>query len=578
MLLKDYQIETLATLRRFLENSRIAGPQSAFNAIVNEPEQQKRLGSYFGPYRPLPNLGAAPYCCLRLPTGGGKTILGAHAIKVAQEAWIEKDYPVVLWLVPSNTIRTQTVDAFKKPMHPYRAVLDEAFDGRVRVFDIADFETIRPSDMRDNLCLIVGTIQTLRVTNTEGRKVYAHHEALEPHFAEVPAKREGFEVIEAGKAGAGTIKFSLANLLHMHNPLMIVDEAHGAVTGLSQDIRERVNPCAVIEFTATPQANNNTLHNVKASELQEAEMIKLPIVLGEHQTWQQAVDAAIQTRATLEEEAKGESQYVRPLVLFQAEDKGREVTVEVLRDYLLASNIAKNQIAVATGDQRDLDSIDLFSRTEPVRYIITKEALKEGWDCSFAYVFCSVANVSSATDVEQLLGRVMRMPYAARRKSDKLNRAYAHVPETKFGAAAEALRDKLVSKMGFEQQEAEQVLQTSPQSMFGGADFFGRAKRPLPKLDLTLRPNPRLVAKAEVLQSEGVEISQTATGETKIFTLRPLSETARKIIAETVSAEEAKGFADAVSVFELECKKELSPAELARSLPCQHLQLGSRTT
>ena len=54
-------------------------------------------------------------------------------------------------------------------------------------------------------------------------------------------------------------------------------------------------------------------------------------------------------------------------------------------------------------------------RNCPVEYVITVEALKEGWDCSFAYVFCSVSRIQSATDVEQLLGRVMRMPYAKRR-------------------------------------------------------------------------------------------------------------------------------------------------------------------
>ena len=181
----------------------------------------------------------------------------------------------------------------------------------------------------------------------------------------------------------------------------------------------------MIEFTATPKINSNTLHNVKALELKDAEMIKLPIVLGEHQTWQSAVSSSIQERAKLEDEAKGESSYIRPIVLFQAEDKGREVTEEVLLDYLVSSeNLSRDQIAIVTGDQRELDNIDLFSAKEPaIRFIITKEALKEGWDCSFAYVFCSVANVSSATDVEQLLGRVMRMPYAAKRRSEKLNRA-----------------------------------------------------------------------------------------------------------------------------------------------------------
>ncbi|MBP2151609.1 hypothetical protein [Xanthobacter flavus] len=42
-------------------------------------------------------------------------------------------------------------------------------------------------------------------------------------------------------------------------------------------------------------------------------------------------------------------------------------------------------------------------------------------------MFCSVQNIGSATDAEQLLGRVLRMPYARRRKADALNRAYAHV-------------------------------------------------------------------------------------------------------------------------------------------------------
>jgi type III restriction enzyme len=65
-----------------------------------------------------------------------------------------------------------------------------------------------------------------------------------------------------------------------------------------------------------------------------------------------------------------------------------------------------------------------------VEFVITVQALKEGWDCSFAYVFCSLATVHSKKDVEQLLGRMLRMPYAKRRAHDELNRAYAHVAKT----------------------------------------------------------------------------------------------------------------------------------------------------
>jgi type III restriction enzyme len=158
MELKRYQIKTLAMLRRFLEESRIAGPKAAYERIVAEPKQAKRLGKYVGAYRALNGLEGVPYACLRLPTGGGKTILAAHSIQVARDTWIEKDFPLVLWLVPSNTIRLQTVDALKNTHHPYRKVLDEAFEGRVRVFDIIDFTQLRPQDLTSNLCLVVGTI------------------------------------------------------------------------------------------------------------------------------------------------------------------------------------------------------------------------------------------------------------------------------------------------------------------------------------------------------------------------------------------------------------------------------------
>ena len=143
MKLKRYQTETLTVLRRFFEEARLAGAKGAYEAIFREPEQATRLGHHAGAYRPFAELPTVPYVCLRLPTGGGKTILGAHAVPIARDAWVEKDWPMVLWLVPSNTIRLQTVEALKNAGHPYRIVLDEAFQGRVRVFDILDFTHIR---------------------------------------------------------------------------------------------------------------------------------------------------------------------------------------------------------------------------------------------------------------------------------------------------------------------------------------------------------------------------------------------------------------------------------------------------
>ena len=171
--LKKFQEATLKKLKEYLEAARLSGdPETAFLQTVNPPDGRLPM------YRKVPDLERIPYVCLRLPTGGGKTIVGAYSIRVAAQSYIEKDYPVVLWLVPSNSIRTQTAQALKNNAHPYRMALDEAFDGRVRVFEISEIENIRPQDLRDGVCVVVGTIQSLRVTSTEGRDVYAHKEAL----------------------------------------------------------------------------------------------------------------------------------------------------------------------------------------------------------------------------------------------------------------------------------------------------------------------------------------------------------------------------------------------------------------
>lgn len=554
MKLKQYQTDTLSTLRRFLEQARVAGPKGAYEAITKEPEQAKRLGRFGGTYTPLVELPNVPYVCLRLPTGGGKTILGAHSIGIARDAWVEKDYPMVLWLVPSNTIRLQTAEALKNARHPYRQALDEAFDGRVRVFDIADFTQIRPHDIRDHCCIVVGTIQTLRVSNTEGRKVYSHNENMEPHFTALPKTLPGLETLEGGG-----VKFSFANLMHIHRPLMIVDEAHNAVTGLTREMQGRVNPSAIIEFTATPRLNSNILHSVTAQELKLAEMIKLPIMLSEHDTWQNAVNGAIASRASLAEEAEKDPDYIRPIVLFQAQPKNQEVTVEVLKKHLMeVENVEEHKIAIATGDQRELDGINLFDPKCQIEYVITVEALKEGWDCSFAYAFCSVSRIQSAVDVEQLLGRVLRMPYAKRRKADDLNRAYAFLSEPSFGVAARSLADKLVA-MGFEEDEAVANIEPVQTSLDVDTGLFGPRDKPKPTFTHTVTATPEVVA--ELKKREGVTVREREDGKVEIAVTGRVDGGLEQAIIQALPETERTGFSAAVTKYRVAVKDQLSPAE-----------------
>ncbi|MCF7543404.1 DEAD/DEAH box helicase [Pseudomonas petrae] len=447
--LKIYQKRALASLESYLDDSRLKGPAQAFEENVD-----KGLLSH---YKPMPGQPDVPYVCLRIPTGGGKTVMGAHIIKSAGQTILEREYPLVLWMVPTTQIKSQTLDAFQNPRHPYRQELDETFGGQVAVFDVADFAQIRPADLGTKVCVIIGTVAALRVNDKEGRRVYEHHEDLEPHFAGSTADLDYLDKGPHGKALA-----SFANLLKLHGPLVIMDEAHNATTKLSYEVYERLAPKAVVELTATPDANSsNVLVSVSAFELKDENMIKFPVVLKEHAgQWEVAVNSAVARRNALAKVALGEPDYIRPILLIQAESARGTATVEQVKRHLVeVEKLPEAAIAIATGDQREIDGVDLFAKGCPIEVIITKQALKEGWDCSFAYVFCSVAQVKSDKDIQQLLGRVLRMPYATRRKQEAMNKAYAHVTTERFGAVAGELTDALV-KIGFNPMEAASGIRT----------------------------------------------------------------------------------------------------------------------
>ncbi len=454
---KKFQQDALDRLRGFLDDARVFGdPARAFEKWVDTSRR-----GLWDDYRPLSGMPEVPSVCVRLPTGGGKTLLAAYAVSVMAESTLERPYPLVLWLVPSDTIRKQTLSALKDPGHPYRRALGKGFGGQVRVFDIAEFTQLRPQDLQGNACVVVGTMQTLRVKSTEGRRVYAHNENLEGHFPAEALRTPGLEPIEEGRAGAGTPRFSFANLLKVQRPIVIVDEAHQFVTGLSAEVRERIGPSVVLEMTATPkERESNVLYRASAVELKREEMIKLPVVLTEHANgWQDALCEARKAREGLAALAGAEPEYVRPLLVVQTQNKGQEADWEAVRRHLIANEgLQEGEIAVHTGDRRELDGVDLMSPGCPITTVLTVRALMEGWDCPFAYVLCSTANLGQAQDVEQLLGRVLRMPYARRRKAPELNKAYAHVTSARFGEAARMLYDALVEQ-GFDPAEAREAVE-----------------------------------------------------------------------------------------------------------------------
>lgn len=534
--LKKYQNDALAALVSFAKRCRTLPVAEAWQEAMGV---QNRAGQ---PYQEIfPNF---PSVCLRVPTGGGKTLLAAHAVAQIGKALKDSDTPVALWLTPSDTIRSQTLEALTDIRHPYRQALAHYFGDKLRVADLESLQTVGTGDVGKACIIVVATIQSLNVSDTTKRNVYSFFEELQEHFRDLPPNlAASLEKVTAAdlesqpfltEKDIGRVKWSVANWIHLHRPLVIVDEAHNNRTDRFFKTLGRLNPACVVELTATPVSGNNVLYHVSAQELRAEQMIKLPIVLAEHpEGWRECLRDAILTRNGLETVAQKEEDYVRPIVLVQAMPKGGEATVDVVKQHLIEQeNIPVEQIAIATGSQKELNGINLFDPACQVRYVITVEALKEGWDCAFAYVLSSLQSVNSAKDVEQLLGRVLRMPYARDRSQPALNKAYAHIVATNFAEAASNLKDRLVQNMGFERLDmGSLIVPQQPLPLTGGAGgalgTVAAIAATIPDCHIDLPAVPETQHWPEALKAQ-VQVHPTTQGATLILKGNVDSETLKQ--------------------------------------------------
>ncbi len=469
ILLKNYQQEALDTLTEYFDN--VAQTHDARKSFIDTLYNRFKENR---DYRAIEGFDAnMPYVCLRLPTGGGKTLLACHSIRIAKDNLLKQDHACVLWLVPSDPIRVQTLNALKNPNHPYRQALDSTL-GEIEVREIKECFGISKATLDGATTIIVSTLQSFRVENEEGRKAYRENGSLMSHFSGLDSSVSD----KLLKDENGLVEYSFANVLRMRHPIVIVDEAHNARSSLSFDMLRKFSPSAIIEFTATPSKGtkkntaSNVLHHVSARELYTENMIKLPIRLEVKRNWKDTLNHAISELNVLSELAKLEKintqEYIRPIMLIKAQNREQahpeNITTDVIEKYLLEEcNIPKQEVAMEAYERSESKGKDLLSPDCKIRYIITVDSLKEGWDCPFAYVLCSLANQSSETAVEQILGRILRLPHVTKKQSIPLNCAYAFSVSDNFQQAATALRDSLIEN-GFEKMEADDFVPEQEQT------------------------------------------------------------------------------------------------------------------
>ena len=418
---------------------------------------------------------AVPNATLKVPTGGGKTFLAVSAVATVQTRLLQRATGMVLWIVPNEAIYRQTKRQLSDRQHPYRQVLDRVANGRVRIMEKAD--TLRRQDTEGSLCVMLLMLASAARLSTDVLKLFQDRgdvHGFVPSEGDMAAHRALLDAVPNldSYGGAGDLwpcaKDSMGNALRLLHPVVVLDEGHRGTSEIAHKTLYGFNPRLVLELTATPrdvERRNqptryaNVLVDIPGTALHAENMIKLPIVLDTRPDagdWRGALTAAKERLDSLQDAAdqlrSDTGRYIRPILLVQVERVTGEshdtglVHAQDVRAWLLTTGLDAAEIAEKTSKQDDLaapENQDLLSPMNRVRVILTKSALQEGWDCPFAYVLCSLANVTSTGAVTQLVGRILRQPGAQRTGVEALDQCYVITRHPGPAVVVEALRQGL---------------------------------------------------------------------------------------------------------------------------------------
>ena len=470
MELKRFQKQVISDLNRYCE---LLNSTNSVSKAYTDFWAEKNVIVGFGGMPSYNNtIENTPHVCFKVPTGGGKTFLACNALKTIFDNLPSKKAKLVVWLVPSDAILTQTLKNLSDPSHPYRQKIEAHFNGRVQVYSkqqVLDGQQFNPTTVNEQLCIVVMSFDSFRIKNKDGRKVYQENGNLQS-FSKFISTPE--TLIE------GVDDTALIQVFNQLSPVVIVDESHHTTGELSVEMLKNLNPSFILDLTATPRKNSNIISYVDAAQLKAENMVKLPVIVYNRPSQEEVIADALDLQNKLEELAKAEphGRYIRPIVLFQAQPRQAEnkETFERLKQRLVDNGIQKDEIAIKTAEINELKNVDLQSPDCKIKYIITVNALKEGWDCPFAYILATLANKTSTVDVEQILGRVLRLPYTQQNESKFLNLSYVLTCSNDFHTTITKVI-KGLNDAGFSEKEyriaEEKPIVTTPVPVQEKVDF-----------------------------------------------------------------------------------------------------------
>ena len=204
-------------------------------------------------------------------------------------------------------------------------------------------------------------------------------------------------------------------------------------------------------------------------EHQKEGMIKLPINIcnSNEGRWENCLSKAKLKREELakiaEKHYDKSRREIRPIILIRVERTGKDqrdaglIHSEQVKEYLIQRlGVNATEIAIKSSDKDDIEGINLLAEGCRINWIITKAALQEGWDCPFAYILASLNNTGSAQSMTQLIGRVLRQPFAEKTERNELNESYVFCLRQRADTIANDVK-KALEKEGYEDGDGSVV-------------------------------------------------------------------------------------------------------------------------
>ena len=404
-----------------------------------------------------------PHICFKVPTGGGKTLLAASALER-----LNRQTGLTLWVVPTKAIYAQTKTALWNREHPYRQTLERASAGRVKMLEKDD--PFNRDDIANYLCVMLLMLPaTNRQRGREFLRMFRDSGRYPSFFPEIDDvfgdSRLHYDHRDLDcHSDGGPVKHSLFNVFKLLRPVVVLDEAHKAYGSKNSSANEefaqsisRLNPRLVIELSATPNRGiSNLIVDIDGPDLKKEEMIKLPVQVTSfpNAEWQLTLSQAFEELDRLDAEAKSlernTGRYIRPIAVVRVERTGRDqrdgenIHAEDVRQFLEHNlHVPSDAIRVKSAEKDELGKEDLLSEFCPVKWIVTKSALMEGWDCPFAYLLVMLDNTQAQKAITQLVGRVMRQPHAQLTGRESLDQCYVYCHNAAVGDVVKQVKNGL---------------------------------------------------------------------------------------------------------------------------------------